>query len=179
MSEPGTLLRIEPAREDEAAVLLGLIKALAEYEKLSHKVVATEGALREWLFGPRAVAEALLARVGGAPVGFAAFFPGTRFNPITGASCVSSFDTIVIRARLPGSVVGAIDTAEYLGVKAVGTPRPPDTVAKIDQGTPPTGGGEPLTPLPPTRSPTPPGGGGNQSVVSLLFRPTAPVCRER
>jgi len=75
MSESDSVLRIESAREDEVAVLLGLIRALADYEKLSHKVVATEEGLREWLFGPRAVAEALLARAGGEPVGFAVFFP--------------------------------------------------------------------------------------------------------
>ena len=42
---------------------------------MNDRVVATEAALREQLFGPRAIAEALLAFVGDEPVGFAVFFP--------------------------------------------------------------------------------------------------------
>lgn len=59
----------------DVAVLLRMIRALAEYEKLSHEVVATEAALREALFGAKPVAEAVLGYVGGEPVAFAVFFP--------------------------------------------------------------------------------------------------------
>jgi GNAT superfamily N-acetyltransferase len=65
---------IRAATETDVSVLLRMIKALADYEKLSHEVVATEAALRESLFGPRPVAEALLAYAGVEPVGFAVFF---------------------------------------------------------------------------------------------------------
>lgn len=54
--------------------ILRLIKALAEYEKLSHEVVATEAALAQALFGPRPAAEVLLAEEDGRSVGFALFF---------------------------------------------------------------------------------------------------------
>lgn len=54
--------------------ILRLIKALAEYEKLSHEVVATEVALAQALFGPRPAAEVLLAEEDGRSVGFALFF---------------------------------------------------------------------------------------------------------
>ena len=54
--------------------ILRLIKALAEYEKLSHEVVATEAALAQTLFGARPTAEVLLAEEGGRAVGFALFF---------------------------------------------------------------------------------------------------------
>ena len=54
--------------------ILRLIRALAEYEKLSHEVVATEAALAQTLFGERAAAEVLLAEEGGRAVGFALFF---------------------------------------------------------------------------------------------------------
>jgi len=67
--------RIDPATERDVAVLLRLIKGLADYERLSHQVVATEDGLRSSLFGPRPVAEAILARVGTEAVGFAVFFP--------------------------------------------------------------------------------------------------------
>ena len=47
---------------------------LAEYEKLSHEMVADVDALRGALFGERRYAEVVLAEVEGAPAGFALFF---------------------------------------------------------------------------------------------------------
>jgi len=52
-----------------------MIKGLAEYEKLSHRVVATEAKIREQLFGRHPAAEVCLAYLGDEPVGFAVFFP--------------------------------------------------------------------------------------------------------
>ena len=54
--------------------ILAFIRALADYERLLHEVVATESALRQALFGPRPYAEVVLAEHAGAPVGFALFF---------------------------------------------------------------------------------------------------------
>lgn len=54
--------------------MLGLIKALAEYERLAHEVVATEAGLRESLFGATPHAEAVIARVGSEAVAFAVWF---------------------------------------------------------------------------------------------------------
>ncbi len=54
--------------------ILRLIRALAEYEKLAHEVVATEAALADTLFGARPAAEVLLAEESGRAVGFALFF---------------------------------------------------------------------------------------------------------
>ena len=55
-------------------LILDLIKALAEYERLAHEVVATETLVRESLFGPAAHAQAVIARVAGQAVGFAIWF---------------------------------------------------------------------------------------------------------
>ena len=66
--------RIEPAREHDVPLILELIKGLAEYEKLSHEVIATEAGLRETLFGPRPSAEVVIAYGSDEPVGFALFF---------------------------------------------------------------------------------------------------------
>jgi GNAT superfamily N-acetyltransferase len=55
-------------------VILRFIRALAEYEKLSHKVVATEESLRRTLFGNPRFAEVILGYEDGEPVGFALFF---------------------------------------------------------------------------------------------------------
>lgn len=66
---------IRPATVDDTPVLLSLIKGLAEYERLSHEVTATEDDLRRSLFGPRPSAEALIAYADAEPVGIAVFFP--------------------------------------------------------------------------------------------------------
>ena len=67
-------VRIVPATEADLPVILRLITALAEYEKLAHQVVATEEALRATLFGPQPSAHVVIARVGDEPVGFALWF---------------------------------------------------------------------------------------------------------
>lgn len=53
-------LNVRLATESDVPTLLHLIKQLADYEKLSHAVVATENDLRRTLFGTRPVAEALM-----------------------------------------------------------------------------------------------------------------------
>jgi GNAT superfamily N-acetyltransferase len=73
MSE-STDLTIRAATEQDVPRILAFIKALAEYERLSDAVVATEAGLRHSLFGPRAYAECLLAEWKGTPAGFALFF---------------------------------------------------------------------------------------------------------
>ena len=66
--------RIEKAREADLSLILAFIKELAEYERLSHDVVATEELLRESLFGKGAKAEAIIAYDDERAVGFAIFF---------------------------------------------------------------------------------------------------------
>jgi len=67
-------LRIASATERDLSLILSFIKKLAEYEKLSHLVVATEDLLHDALFGPRPVAEVIIANWNDEPVGFALFF---------------------------------------------------------------------------------------------------------
>ena len=67
-------IRIVPAQVTDVPVILGMIKALAEYEQLTHEVTATEDDLRQSLFGPRPAGEVVLAYDGDAPIGFALFF---------------------------------------------------------------------------------------------------------
>src|SRR5260221_12782387 len=67
-------MQITEATERDVAVILDLIRQLAEYERLSERVTATEDQLRKTLFGARPAAEALLAAVDGETVGFAVFF---------------------------------------------------------------------------------------------------------
>lgn len=65
---------IRAATADDVPLLLSLIRALADYEKLGHEVVADEAGLRAHLFGTRRYAEALIAEVDGVAAGFALFF---------------------------------------------------------------------------------------------------------
>jgi len=68
-------LQIREATPADVPVILELIRGLADYEKLSHQVTATEEKLRATLFGERPVADVLLARTSGECTGFALFFP--------------------------------------------------------------------------------------------------------
>jgi GNAT superfamily N-acetyltransferase len=67
-------IRIVPAQATDVPIILRMIKALAEYEQLTHEVVATEADLRQSLFGPRPAGEVVLAYAAETPIGFALFF---------------------------------------------------------------------------------------------------------
>jgi GNAT superfamily N-acetyltransferase len=56
------------------STILGLIRGIAEYERLSHEVEATEALLQEHGFGRRRVFEAILAERDGRALGFALYF---------------------------------------------------------------------------------------------------------
>lgn len=68
------MLRISAATVDEVPTILRLIRALADYEQLSHEVVATEASLQSALFGPPPGAECLIARLDDEAIGFALYF---------------------------------------------------------------------------------------------------------
>lgn len=70
---PASHSEIRFATPDDAPTILAFIRELADYEKLTHEVTATEAQLRATLFGPRPFAEALVASVEGKPAGFAVF----------------------------------------------------------------------------------------------------------
>ena len=61
------------ATETDVALILDFIKGLAEYEKMSDEVVATEELLCEWIFEKKK-AEVIFALDEGKEVGFALFF---------------------------------------------------------------------------------------------------------
>jgi ribosomal protein S18 acetylase RimI-like enzyme len=65
--------RLENATEKDLPQILTLIKELADYEKLSRAVVATEDILRDSLFRKR-VAEVVIGYCDDEPAGFAVFF---------------------------------------------------------------------------------------------------------
>ena len=65
---------IRPATPDDVSAIAELIRALAEYERLSHEAIFSEDDLREALFGPRPYAEVLLVEHDREVAGFALFF---------------------------------------------------------------------------------------------------------
>src|SRR4051794_24711156 len=68
------MFAIRAASEGDVPLILQFIRDLAEYERLSHKVIATEERLRASLFGSPRFAEVIIGEEDGAAVGFALFF---------------------------------------------------------------------------------------------------------
>ena len=66
--------KIRPAIENDAGTILSLIKELADFERLSHEVVASEDDIRRSLFGAHPFAEALIGEYEEIAVSFALFF---------------------------------------------------------------------------------------------------------
>lgn len=62
------------ATREDVPVVLGLIRELAQFERLLDQVVTDEASLAEALFGERRVPEVVLAELKGQVVGFAVFF---------------------------------------------------------------------------------------------------------
>jgi diamine N-acetyltransferase len=65
---------IRPARPDDAALVFALVRELADYERLTHEVDATQEMIRGALFGPNPRIFCDIAEWHGEPVGFALWF---------------------------------------------------------------------------------------------------------
>ena len=91
------------ATEDDVPLVLSFIRELAEYERLSHEVVATEESLRENLFGERRYAEVLIAEQDGTPAGFALFFH--NFSTFLGKPGIYLED-LYVRPEFRGAGIG-------------------------------------------------------------------------
>ncbi|MCI9155648.1 MAG: GNAT family N-acetyltransferase [Lawsonibacter sp.] len=62
-----------PAVSGDEGLILGFIRALADYEHMADQVIATPEILREWIFEKKA-AEVIFAEAQGRAVGFALYF---------------------------------------------------------------------------------------------------------
>ena len=65
---------IHAATKADVSIILSFIKKLADYEHLSHEVVASEETLRKTLFGRRRTAEVAIGYFNREPVGFELYF---------------------------------------------------------------------------------------------------------
>ena len=91
---PSPRLRIRKATRKDVPLILFFIKALSEYEKLAHEVVANEKVLRETLFGKRQYAEVIFAYYDNKPAGYALFFH--NFSTFLGRPGIYLEDVFVI-----------------------------------------------------------------------------------
>ena len=83
------------ANKEDCGLILSFIRSLADYEKMSEQVVATEDLLKEWIFD-RKKAEVLFVCEDGKEVGFALFFH--NFSTFLGRAGIYLEDLFVLPA---------------------------------------------------------------------------------
>ncbi|MBM88449.1 MAG: GNAT family N-acetyltransferase [Gammaproteobacteria bacterium] len=87
----------------DCPLILGFIKELAEYEKLSHEVVATVKTLEKNLFSKKAYAEVIIGEYKNVAVGYALFFH--NFSTFTGRPGIYLED-IYVKPEMRGKGFG-------------------------------------------------------------------------
>jgi GNAT superfamily N-acetyltransferase len=112
MEAPFTL---RPAEPRDVPAIVGLIRELAEFERLAHLVQATPETLHPQLFGERPAAEAMVADVAGAVVAFALYF--TNFSTFLARPGLYLEDLFVQPAHRGSGIGQAL--LEHLGALAV------------------------------------------------------------
>jgi GNAT superfamily N-acetyltransferase len=95
-------LALRPATRADVPTILGLIRGIAEYERLAHEVEATEALLLEHGFGPRRIYEAILAERNGRAVGFALYF--YSFSTFKARPTLYLEDLFVVPAERRGGI---------------------------------------------------------------------------
>jgi GNAT superfamily N-acetyltransferase len=96
-------LAIRPAAASDAALILNLIRELAEYERLLHEVEATQAMVSEALFGDKPRVFADIAEWKGEPAGFALWF--YNFSTFRGRHGIYLED-LFVRPQLRGHGIG-------------------------------------------------------------------------
>src|SRR5215475_10189847 len=96
-------LSIHRARPDESGLIFSLLCELAEYEKLTHEVVATEKDIAAGLFGNNPILFCEIAEWEGKPAGFAVWF----FNFATFAGRPGIYlEDLFVRPAFRGKGIG-------------------------------------------------------------------------
>ncbi len=94
---------LRPAEPRDVHAIVGLIRELAEFEKLTHLLQVTPETLHPHLFGERPVVEAQVAEAGGEVVAFALFF--TNFSTFLSRPGLYLED-LYVRPALRGRGIG-------------------------------------------------------------------------
>ena len=88
------MLTFRSANNKDCGLILDFIKKLAEYEKMSDQVVATEALLEEWIFEQKK-AEVLFPCLDGKEIGFALFFH--NFSTFLGRAGIYLEDLFILK----------------------------------------------------------------------------------
>jgi GNAT superfamily N-acetyltransferase len=96
-------LSIRPARPGEAALVLGFVRELAEYEKLSHECLTTEAMIDAALFSENPGVFCDIAEWEGTPVGNAIWF--LNFSTFSGRPGIYLED-LFVRPAFRGRGIG-------------------------------------------------------------------------
>ncbi|MGV7214222.1 N-acetyltransferase family protein [Bradyrhizobium sp. UFLA05-112] len=108
-------LNIRRARPGEAGLVLSFIRELAEYEKLTHEVEATEAMIAEALFGANPRLFCAITEWSGEAVGFAVWF--VNFSTFSGRHGIYLED-LYVRPSHRGKGIGKA-LLNYLGKECV------------------------------------------------------------
>ena len=87
------MLTFRPAERKDCGLILNFIRRLAEYEKISDQVVATEELLEHWIFDMRK-AEVIFPCIDGKEVGYALFFH--NFSTLLGRAGIYLEDLFIL-----------------------------------------------------------------------------------
>ncbi len=93
MAEDCVELRFRKAERTDVPLVLQFIRHIAEYERLSSEVAASEEVLEKWLFDEHS-AEVIFVMAGGKEVGFAVYF--FNFSTFTGRAGLYLEDLFVL-----------------------------------------------------------------------------------
>ena len=104
---------IRPATRPDLPLIGALIRELADYEKLAHEVRFDPDQLGEHLFGPRPMAEVVIAESAGEAEGFALFFH--NFSTFEGRPGIYLED-LVVRPAARGMGLGKALLAHLAGL---------------------------------------------------------------
>lgn len=96
--------KLRTTEEKDVPLILSFIKELAEYEKMSNDVIATEEVLRESLF-KRKVAEVIIGEFNNQPVAFAVFFH--NFSTFVGKPGIYLED-LYVKPEMRGKGIGKL-----------------------------------------------------------------------
>ena len=109
-------MNLRPATPEDIPRVMRLVRGLAEYERLTHKFVATEADYRTLLFGEPARAHAILAETdGGEAAGLALYY--YTVSTFAGQACLFLEDLFVEPAHR-GSGIG-LALLRHLAAKAL------------------------------------------------------------
>jgi GNAT superfamily N-acetyltransferase len=103
------------ASEEDVPIIFNFIQSLAEYEKLTQFVTATESLLRSTLFGEKKIAEVIIANYKNEPVGFALFFH--NYSTFVGKPGIYLED-LFVKPDLRGKGIGKL-LLSFLGKLAI------------------------------------------------------------